>query len=235
MNFSILALRVSVCTVENGIAVGTVERCEEGLGLRRGVERRGQIVRHGGGALRGISGVPASIRPGAFDLFQAGRGHRFGLDQALGRLAVDLGPFAGRCPRGETDQPRGFVETVELSVDPAVGQRHLDGFGLAHGRTARSFLVELEPDSLRRCALRRQPVRPLRPGFKGLDGKAFVRHAPLYHALTFESDSPFPAFPFRHARSAPLSRNFRLSCSFVQPLRGPVAAGRQAVMAVEQF
>src|SRR5215211_3858745 len=52
-------------TVEDGEAVGAVQGAEESLRLRVLVERRLEVVRHGGGALGGVGGIPAPVRSGS--------------------------------------------------------------------------------------------------------------------------------------------------------------------------
>src|SRR5260221_13329809 len=164
--------------VEYGVTLAAGEAVEAHLRLFVLLQGGDEISRHLDRTLRGISGVPAAIFLGQFDLFQSGACHATGGDQGFDLGAVFLRPFAFLLARGEAHQPVLIIEFVELTVDPAMAQGGLHRRRLADAGDARTLLGQLQPDAAGAGAFGCQPLVEGRLTGKGEDGKvaAVSRH-----------------------------------------------------------
>src|SRR6185295_11901530 len=104
--------------VKDCIAVGSVERLEEGSGTSVARECGDEVRGHTRGTCSVIGAIPPSITLRARNFCEARRGHRPGGDQCLRLRAVDLRPRALRHARHEALEPPDVVECALLPVDP---------------------------------------------------------------------------------------------------------------------
>ena len=138
--------------VEHRVAVGAVERREEGGRRRARVERLAAGRRGPRSCGRPRTRDPSARRPSPARsprvppaVISSGPSS----SSALSRLIRDHRLRAAA--RREPLQPEALVERALLPVDPAMAETELDRLGVGHRRHACILLGELQPDARRRC------------------------------------------------------------------------------------
>jgi len=113
-------------SVENRIAIRSIECLEEFAGSTVSLERFSEVVRHGRRLRTVVRVGPPPITFGALNLSETRCLHSAACDERLGLAAVDFRPRALRRSRREPLQPGGVVKRPLLAVDPSPAKRGIE-------------------------------------------------------------------------------------------------------------
>ncbi len=101
---------------------------KEALGLLVSCKGGIEILRDRHRALRRVSDIPPTIRFCLLNAMETSGRHAPFFYERERTITILFRPFAVGFARRETDQPPILVELVELTIDPAMTERAVDGF-----------------------------------------------------------------------------------------------------------
>ena len=150
-------------SVQDCVAISTVQCCKECGRLRVVVQGLLEVDGYFGPTRRGVGALPPTICLSGFDLREARRSHAALLDERQRSVAVQRRPLAARFPWREANKPVLVVILFQLSIDPSVTERSVNRFCFRQFRSCRRLLGELNPNANRISWLSREPPfeRPL--------------------------------------------------------------------------
>ena len=130
-------------SVQDCVAISTVQCCKECGRLRVVVQGLLEVDGYFGPTRRGIGALPPAICLGGFDLREARRSYAALLDERQRSVTVQRRPLAARFPWREANKPVLVVILFQLSIDPSVTERSVNRFCFVSFALVAAFLANL--------------------------------------------------------------------------------------------